>query len=451
MIAKRYVQRVLLHLHLDEVYAYCLAFWIGSEKLIGIENAEILFPKRITWKPLEQWVADKELSLGGYGDFCDEHRSGAMARLKDTCAARIMADHLLIGPSIYIDMLREVNFWDNHKGCPKTHLGSLLKMAHNHMGGSERLAFKWAQRMIEAVIKCRHGKLPQLANEDSFTTFMSRHTYPDVYVDDEAREEMLDLIVAENDDERHLMLGLRSIYEALWRTCTEKTLTAKRVAVGENVDYALALLYRDQTAFHNYRRLLQSDPPKDMKFFVTLKGTNGSVSTIRGAAVQTDVPVAHSVLHSLGYQVSIVKTTAGNATIMCDQDELAARGLTEAMKKAMQSFVGMCRYRDLPKESQRSANWDILIGFGDYQGSGQWHMPPAEWLAAYNGTGNHYAHPTILKLIEMKDLFRIAADPDGAIEWRNANRVPDLSAFMPVDEASSFEALSQVLELAQAG
>ena len=448
MNTAREVKKVILHLHLDEAFAYFLAYHLGQKTLTGIQSAEVLFPKWVQRRTLEEWIKAEELCLGGYGDFCDEHRSGATARIQGTCAAGIMADYLELPPCIYRDALREVNFWDNNKGCPKAHLGSIFKMIHNNQAGFEAGALKWAMKVMLAVVSSRYRGLPRQENEEGFLGFMTeRVDRPDVFTDEDARASLLKHLAAEDADERHLFFGLKSIFEALWRTSSEKTIAAKRREVSEDMRYVIQVLYNDQVNFHAYRRTLKNDPPQDMAFTMALKGESGEVSIIRGAAVQTDVPVAHSVIQSLGYQVSIVKNTAGNVSIMCDQDELAERGLSKAMQDAMRPLAAMCRYRDMAPEGRRGANWDVLSScLGDCPADTGWYLPPLEWLALYKGTANHFALPTSMKLADIKGLVKIAVNPDDVITWKQRNGVIDFSAFMPVTDASSSAQLAAAFD-----
>ncbi len=456
----REVKKVLLHLHLDEAFADFLSDEFGAKVFLGIRDAERFFPARISRRAKQEWILDKVLVLGG-GGYIDEHTSGKKARMEKTSASELLGREIGIKLSrIYGEACDEVTHWDNNKGCPKMHLGSILKMlrVQNTASGEEyqdklRNALKWAKRAIKYVIVCQSKKLQVQPGEEPFLEFMSKVVDSDLesYPFAEAREGMMKKISKEENAEHCTFFGLKAIYEALWRTSKTEKLEDRFEGIQGEITFALRVLYKDQENFHNFLRRMEANPPHE--FFVEVPA-NGKWHTLRGAAVLSDNPAAHSALRYAGFDITIVMNESCNVTIMGNQDEVSRRGIMAQMQNGFQSLAAMCRYRDLPDGAKKSANWEVLSFLGQ-SGSDEtdWYLPSLAWLALYKGTYNHWSPGTRIKLADLQEMTAMAFDPKGVQSWKQRVGFPrqwfslsKKSWFKSVETESSLDELAKALD-----
>lgn len=428
---KRKVFEVLLHLHLDEMFAYFLGCRFGKEIFVGMETARLNFsPPDILMTP-DQWAASNRIYLGGGGDETDEHRSGQTERLAGWSASRLMARKLALNGQIE-RIVAEVNRFDSRAGCPKSHLASLVKMIRANMPGAEQIGFRWGQRIIGSVHDMIAADLRKPArNEPAFDEFMGQliESRGDDFNDESAAKGLKAIIDGESYSTEPLVFSLRSVFEALWRTA-QGTAAEKAAAVREDMLFTLQVLYRDQMNFHAFRRLASS---KDFEDWFCVDVWNGrQIVKVRAAAVSSDNPQAHNALRSLGAGLSIVRSGTGNVTVLGNVALAEKMGILEAMDAGIRNVAAMNRYCDMPPEAREVAVWEVMSCRGRCPYDGHWYLAEKDWLSCYNGTQNHAVPPTRLALKSIRKNAEQAFHPESVKRWKRTAAVPSDEWFRSV-------------------
>jgi hypothetical protein len=422
------------------VFGLVEAIMKGSHLLIGIADPVTprIYTSETERKDPAWWVAQEQLCLGGGGDFPDEHRNGAAERLRGTSTSMLMYEALGINDAVLKAMADEVNFYDSHVGCPRTHLASLIKMAFVNFPGQDDVLFLWAAKLIGSVYDMKTKGLQPPRNELPFADFASKlMNLKSSFEEAEAREGLLKLIGRESNSPSSLIFSVRTIYEALWRTSQGTTLRDKIRNIGDDVMRMIAILYKDQINYHAFRDQADSQDFEGW-FWIPVNCGSGRIERMKAAFAETDNPQAHNALRSYGAMLSIVKNTKGNATILGNQKLAGERGIMRAMDEGMQNFIAMNRWCDLPLGAEKSVTWDILKCRGKSPVEKRWYLADQDWLAGYNGTWYHKSEITGLPLrknekrVSLQENAEAAFDPNRVDAWKRNNHVPDNSWFRPL-------------------
>ena len=414
---------VILHLHADEILADAEMQWEGKGRIIGLEDAERLFPSKVEKRTPAWWREQRQVCLGNGGDFSDEHRNGAAERIRGTSACKIMAERLQITNPVILKMVEEVNYFDSHIGCPKTHLASIIKMVKLFQAGSDSPNYKRFIRFINAIRETMEKDLPPTKREKPLKDFaahlMSRKSS---YDNEAARQGLIELIEKESDATEPFVFSLRHLYESLWRTSPGDTLAQKVKEIGDEMLWLLSVLYWDQINFHTFLSIAQS---KDFEgvFWVNVWDGQRTVK-IKACFAQTDNPQAHNAMRSAGACLTIVKTSSGNVTVLGNIKQAQERKIITAMDIGIQNLVAMNRFLDMPPAEQTSAYWELLKSRGNSPKDDKWYLGDQDWLAIYNGTQNHASSSTDISAKRLRANAQVAFDPKAVEEWKQVNGVP---------------------------
>ena len=431
MKTNRAVQLVLLHLHLDEVMAYFLAYTFGDDVFLGIKTAKVQFTSEVKRQSLAQWIASKTLSLGAGGDI-DEHLSGEAARIEGKSACVLMAEQLTLQGNPIWDMVREVNRFDGTIGCPKSHLASLLKATKVSMGDNfDQAALRWSMKIMTAVYAKLAGNLGPSKNEKPFVQFATTVIKKNSFSDPDAVAGLKRLIEVEGKHNNGIF-SLRHVYECLWRTADSDD---ARADVGEHILFAIRILYQDQTKYHTFTRYLKSlneRARKDVWFTVDVR-SGSDLTVVNAAIVRTDNPQAHTVLRSMGAVISIVMNDGGNVTIQGDKRYPKSEWLRQALDTGVTQLCAMNRYADMTPDARKRAVWPVLQSRGNCPGDAYWYLAEEGWLAMFNGTHNHKTPPTKLALVQLRRNATNAFDPTHVEGWKDFMRVPEVNTRQGLD------------------
>ena len=435
-IITRFVTTVYLHLHLDEVWALYMVLKFGQTRLENLEKAKLEFHTDLPHLSPEEWARRQELVLGGGGDFSDEHISGIRhARIPDASAASLTYQYLEIDYSVIKVLTDEVDYFDRNRGCPKFHLGSILKMVKVNHRGYESLAAKLCLRVFQALTLNLTGKFPAAESEVPFNTFMHQIMSDRTFEDLEARESTVKIIEEASCDA--LFFGLKNIYESLARTGLSIDPITGKDDLFDDMLFFVNTLYEDQLNFHRMMRIVRNcDSPVERFTIPVWTGTG--IRNIRAAIVMSDNPAAHTVMRYNGAVITIVKNSRGNVTVQGDQEFALSQNLIETLDEGIVELGAMCRYGDLSPEQQAQADWEMLRCRGDSLADvGHfWHISDGSsntdpengngkaWLSLYNGTHNHSAPPTKLTLGQLKNNAECAFTRNRRNEWKSRMRVP---------------------------
>ncbi len=443
MQEQRIVRKVITHIHLDEAFALYMALKYGKHIFQGIETATRDYASHAK-KPLEQIMADQELWIGCGGDI-DEHCNGKTSRLPNTSASRIMAKriNILHDPNI-VSMVKEVTYFDNNIGCPKHHLGSLIKMFKMNRPGGERVAMRWALRIIQAIhVRLTRYPLPD-SHEIPLGDFMEGLLKHACFEDSDAATGLRKLLEKEFVNEDPLVFGLQSIYQSLWRSSTFTHIPERRQDVMDEMEHILSLLYIDQVKFHSFRRIVKS-PEFDGKFRLEVENSEGSITEVKAVATvdQADNPQAHNAMRSDQAMITVIKGSRGQVSILGNIKLAKERGLLASLDEGLNSLVAMLRFIDLPAADRKTVNWDVLRCRGNCPGDPHWYLGDQNWLALFNGTQNHDAQPTRLTLKEIRAVMLQAFVPEYVEQWKKDHQVPDNKCYV-VPVQSGFQHYSSI-------
>ena len=431
MQEQRIVRKVITHIHLDEAFALYMALKYGKHIFQGIETATRDYASHAK-KPLEQIMADQELWIGCGGDI-DEHCNGKTSRLPNTSASRIMAKriNILHDPNI-VSMVKEVTHFDNNIGCPKHHLGSLVKMFKMNRPGGERVAMRWCLRIIQAVHVRLSRNLFARSDEPSFCDFVRELLTKTSFSDPQAEDGLRALLEKEILNTDPLIFGLQSIYASLWRGSSIMDLSKRYRDVTEDMQHILTLLYLDQVNFHSFRRVVKSSEFEGY-FRLDVGGVNGSIVQVKAGATidQADNPQAHNAMRSDQCMITAIKGSRGNVSILGNLKEAEKRGLMPVLNEGLSSLVAMLRFLDLPIADRKTVNWEVLRCRGNCPGEPCWYLSDANHLSLFNGTQNHDAPRTKLTLKEIRAVMLQAFVPEYVEQWKKDHRVPDNQGYVP--------------------
>lgn len=448
---------VELHLHLDEVWADHHAITYGSDRLIGIKTSDRIFRARNEKHPPEWWAAQKKLCLGGGGDFTDEHRNGSAERFRGTSASMLMYQRIGVIDPIFQAMAEEVNWFDSHVGCPRSHLANLLKIAKANMPGGDRLWYDWSMRIFRALYRRMKDNLQPARSELPFGAYIERQiTAQSSFDDASALGGVIKLVDQENDSVHPLIFSARHIYEALWRT-RPGSAAEKSAGIVDDMRFLVSLLYKDQQNFHSYRAIASSED-FDGWFEINIdcgESDRGGrdFAVAKAAMVQTDNPQAHNALRSLGAHLSIVKNSKGHVTILGNKKIAGEQRILRVMHEGIQNLIAFNRFCDLPPGARKSVTWEILSCFGNSPVDKHWYLagesnPALDdiWLAGYCGTIYHDEVPkTSLPLWRspkgcpsLQENAECAFSQASVEAWKVRHRVPVNAWFKPLVSLESW-------------
>ncbi len=423
-IIPRKVNKVIVHLHLDELFTLYEARQFGQKAFIGIGQASVCFSKEpIKRQTPAYWAAEETLCAGDGGDISDEHRDGREARLENESAASLMADYLHITDLIIRHMVAEVTYWDTNKKCPKTHLASILKMIRIKYGHDCGVFVQHTLNIIDAVRKYYTEQLEPGPYEDEFEAFcfdyIDKRVENGTFLDGDA----VDGLRREIKKKVKQMFGLSTIFLALWRTSKQTKVPKIRMDVSETMGFILDVLYWDQVNYHSMIRDFDALPQQDKidARFIIPVWDGSRIRNIQAAFIRSKNPQAHNVLRStFESKVTIVMDFAGNVTVQADQKYAKDHGLLEAFSEGITNLCAMYRYCDTEPKVRKSIAWAILRERGNCYGRGGqlWHLAKADWISMYNGTFNHVAPPTGIHWQQLIEYAQDAFDPVSLERWQ---------------------------------
>jgi hypothetical protein len=447
---------------MDEFFADFQLIGAGGERFQEIVAAPRLFMGRVEKHDPAWWRAQEMICLGGGGDWSDEHRDGGAERLRGTSASKLTLESLYITDPVVVSMAEEVNHFDSHVGCPKSHLASIIKMAKIKMPGSDLLNYKTFLRIIEAIFVKMKKNLSPTKREPTFGDFVMRMMQnKSSYEDDEALTGLVKLVEEESTSGNPLIFSARHVFESLWRTAPGETMEEKLKAelmrgktLLDMMLFLVDVLYWDQIHFHSYRREAGLN---DFEGWFGIDVWDGSkVQRIKAAAVQTDNPQAHNALRSLGACLSIVKTNKGNVTILGNIKQAAQLKILRAMDEGVQNLIAMNRYMDLPIGERQSVVWSTLQARGNSPADDKWYLAGDDeedseyWLAGYNGTVNHQTDPTTVTRPKLRFNAEHAFDSKKVKVWKQKNGVPQNDWIQRIDLSSWLKPTSVESDLIKA-
>ncbi len=432
----REVEEVIVHLHLDEAFAFLMALEDGQDVFRGIQTAKVSFVTGLQKKSSQQWALEKKLCIGGGGDI-DEHKNGKEARQKDMSATMLMAQALAITDPVTLAVVKEVNEFDSRIGCPKAHLASIIKMVQVNLQGSDRTAWNWSLKILRSVRHKLQGNLERQEGETPFMKFMTQLIDRQSAFDDpEAKKGLVRIMEDEDGKNAHLLLGLKHVYESLWRTTDS---TEKCEEIGEDLLFALRILHKDQVNFHSFRREIKAlvGRARDDVWFRVVVGDKFHENVVPAAIVCSDNPQAHNALRTLGAVITMVMNSRGNVTVQGNQRYAGDQWFKDALDQGITELCAMNRFCDMVPENRKSSSWSVLQVRGDCPNDPHWHLADKGWLSLYNGTNNYAGVPvTKLSRSELRVNAMAAFDPPRLREWRKRMNVPKIDwalRFSPVD------------------
>jgi len=427
----RLVKTVAMHIDSDEAMAWWLTKKFGGH-LFSIDP-DVKFEFRSIQERLgaEHWAKLETLVIGSGGDVYDEHVSGERAREEKQCSSTKAARHLGITDPTILRIAEEVCRYDYGTGCPKTHLGTLLKIFRNKNRatgkGSDDItsmtALKWALQVIDVVYGATanpEGK--ELKNQmPPFGEFVDRLINDDLsneFTDDDA---LCGLRRAIADDRGKAdTLTLENIFRCLWQTSEETQARKIGEDIKDHILFALSLIYWDQQSFHSFKReMLAVQNTPTSPFFRVNGWCEGRAFQIMVAAVRTPNRHAHSVLRSMKAQVTVVEDENGHVTIMGDKRAIGF------IDEGFVSMAAMLRYSELDDAKRGLSSWSLLSVRGSCPTTPEWYLGDVGWLLIANGTDNFKDVPkTKLTLQQIIRICRDAFNPNNVRIWKEKNRVP---------------------------
>ncbi|MCX6716308.1 MAG: hypothetical protein NTV72_00035 [Candidatus Taylorbacteria bacterium] len=437
----RKVDEVILHVDLDEAGTWMLVKKFGKSCFEINENPKFTFASIPEKMGADHWSSLNTLVLGSGGDVFDEHRNGDDARETDPdgtklCSMVKAVRHLgIIEDPVILDIAEEIRYYDNERGCPKTHLGTLIKMFKNKQLTTKcsdtvtlRIALNWAVEMVEVVHRAMANPTEAILKNHmpEFPTFVGkiiREELSDEFTDECIVNKVLGII--KNDSQKHDVLILENIFRCLWQTADGNTSREITREVKDYVIFALRLIYWDQLDFQTFRREQEALRKAQNSHWFKISGWKERGHTqcrqfqVQAVALQTSNRHAHSVLMSLGAQLTIVMNETGHVTIMGNVQAI------EILGDGFVSLAAMLRFSEVPQADKEKAVWSSLCVRGNCQYAPKWHLDEADRLFISNGTDNFKGVPkTNLTLPEIVRISRDAFNPNNVQIWKGRNHVP---------------------------
>lgn len=435
----RVVNSVYAHLHLDELFAYMVARLFGRLVFKGIETAKVSTDAKSVpaHRTIAAWIKAEALALGGFGDVTDEHTSGESARLKGASATSLMMDILGVEDPHLHALAVEVTYLDNNRAenpnHAKGHLASVMKMGkvHKLVSGalvpwSDDTVWRWSFKMLEAVyadLANPSDAQPKYSFKECYESVIKAHKRKKSFKNEDALAGLMRVL--EGAESSPYLLGIKRIYEALWRSDLSPTAAEKKKEVFGIMESLILVLWQDQIIFHAFLAEADAELAKfdedpssqSMWFWLSVRDSEGRLRTFLAAIAQTDNPLAHNVLRYRGAILSIVRNRDGNVSVQGNQKIVQEQWVGDAFESSLADFCAMCRHSDMSPEAAAESSWEQLRGYGDCLNDGKWHLNEAAWLTFYNGTHNVAAVPTCLSLEHMKAWAQAAFSPVSLEEW----------------------------------
>ncbi len=441
------MNKVNLHLHLDELAAFFQALALGEKRFPGILNSKVLLTTDVPDKTEAQWIREHTLCLGVGDSRFNEHRNGRAARLENSSSAKLMLEFLQVKDSAVANVVDEVNKYDNKAGCALSHLATIMKVARHDIYSTEPASgqtkkdhqkeresnelqlFYWAFDIFQTVVHKLHGGLKEEKGEIPFLQFVeSLVAKSDFFSDETARERMMiDLRTTCESPKGKELLGIQHIYQSLWRKSEKQTPEEKAEDVAGQIVYFLQLLYKDQAYFLDYEREMKAEMLKSDNniWFRIPVARSGSQGTLWAAMVTSDFRQAHKVLRYLGAHITVVKNSAGNVSIQTHQTYVAKHAwLKSPMRHGFEDLCAMLRFSETPQSQRKSLSWKILQGYGNCPGQKTWFFDEKGRMQILNGSHSHTVKPTRLTMTMIKSCLTSAFSIPHLRSWQERYHVP---------------------------
>lgn len=426
------VKEVYLHLHLDEVLAYFIAFMFGEHMFPGIRTAEVAFVTEVPNLTEAQWRKKGVLCIGVGKSRFNEHRDGDHARLPGYSASRLMLEYLgLEGNLVLNALMREVNGFDNEAECPDSHLANILKLAYRHLDVVKGVIPAQAQhellQMVFDILNlvCENMQVgtTKTIQEDELPTFVRAlvERHPD-FPPGVVRDRVIRKIVKTHwSDQGTLLLGLGHVFECLIKTVESTNVESAELAQGYMI-YILQLLFQNQKEFLEYQeeiRRRSNSSEREKIWFEVPVSREGRQGKIWAAMLETDHPRAHSVLRHFGATVSVVINSTGNVSIQGNQKHVKQNPwLYGILNLSTIDLCSMLRFLDLAPSRRKKTDLKSLSDWGNSSQDKFWFLDAAERLQILNGSHVHDVEPTKLTRIQIRGCVRSAYSISLLDQWK---------------------------------